>query len=169
MPHRGLCCRIAWQYALPEYVCSQETAEHIVRQLKPARQRFIAHRRTSVGRSRRQPAPIDLASARASSQIVASDDTAPGTQSQHFSFVERQTARRTGSTGKPAATRPEGHVDVGPRKTGPSAGTEKFRRQSQAFTAHSEKHVPARRRFIAHRRTPAPGTQSGAQSTGKQG
>ena len=103
-----------------------------------------------VGRSCRQTAPIGLASARASSQIVASDDTAPGTQSQHFSFVERQTerqsqhfgfverqtARRTGSTGKPAATRPEGHVD--PWKTGPSAGTERFRRQSQASTAHTK-------------------------------
>ena len=55
-------------------------------------------------------------------QIVASDDTASGTRSQHFSFVERQVARRTGSWHSPRTSK--GYVGyakgyVGPQKTGP--------------------------------------------------
>ncbi len=50
-------------------------------------------------------------------QIVASDDTASKTLSQHFSFVERPTARRTGSKAQPVATPAKGYA--GPRKTGP--------------------------------------------------
>ncbi len=37
-------------------------------------------------------------------QIVASDDNASKTLSQHFSFVERPTVRRTGSKAQPVAT-----------------------------------------------------------------
>ncbi len=39
-------------------------------------------------------------------QIVASDDTASGTLSQHFIFVERRTARRTGSRHSRSQHRP---------------------------------------------------------------
>ena len=113
---------------MPEPVCSQETAEHIVRQSQaltaysekyvPARQRFTAHRRTSVACSVGRLhlltlAPFEL---RLVAQIVASDNTASGTRSQHLSFVERQTGRRTGSRHRLNAHHAEGHD--GPRKTG---------------------------------------------------
>jgi len=122
---------------VPEPVCSQETAEHIVRQSQaftaysekyvPARQRFTAHRRTSVACSVGRLhlltlAPFEL---RLVAQIVASDNTASGTRSQHLSFVERQAARRTGSRHSPAQLRPR-DTSV-PGKPDHTVGIETFR------------------------------------------
>ena len=103
---------------MPESVCSQETAENIARRSQsfttysekyvPARQRFTADWRTSVGRSVGRLHLLTLPSLelRLVAQIVASDDTASETRSQHFSFVERQTARRTGSRHSRSQHRP---------------------------------------------------------------
>jgi len=93
----------------------------------PARQSFTAHRRTSVACSVGRLhlltlAPFEL---RLVAQIVASDDTAPGTRSQHLSFVERQAARRTGSRHSPAQLRPR-DTSV-PGKPDHTVGTETFR------------------------------------------
>jgi len=91
-------------------VCSEETAEHTVRQPRAltsgeaenvsARQRFtVPIQGTSVARPVGRLhlltlVPFEL---RLIAQIAASDDIASSTRSQHFSFVERQTGRRTGS------------------------------------------------------------------------